>query len=49
MAPFGLPLGYTYGTRVAVLPVGRFSRTIGLFFSLRCGIFFAVVDCVILG
>ena len=23
----------------AVLPVGRFSHTIGLFFSLRCGIF----------
>jgi len=23
----------------AVLPVGRFSRTIGLFFSLRCEIF----------
>jgi len=32
-----------------VLPVGWFSRTVGLFFSLRCGIFFAVAGCVFSG
>jgi len=29
----------------AVLPDGQFSRTIGLFFSLHCGKFFAVAGC----
>jgi len=34
------------GLLSSVLPVGRFSRTVGLFFSLRCGKFFAVAGCV---
>ena len=31
--------GHLWFTLSPVLPVGRFSRTLGLFFSLRCGMF----------
>ena len=34
---------------LAVLPAGRFSRTVGLVFPLRCGKFLAVAGCVFLG
>jgi len=44
-----VPPAWALGMMSAVLPVGRFSRTIGLFFSLRCGKFFAVAGCGFLG